>query len=79
MRSVYPASVLGLILAVYLALELGNIATRSPWCDEAWFGSPAYNLAYKGFMGTTVLDPPAAPGKASGLPVSTGIPIGSYR
>lgn len=75
MRSVYPASVLGLILAVYLALGLGNIATRSPWCDEAWFGSPAYNLAYKGFMGTTVLDPASSTWKSVRL---TGIDRHTY-
>ena len=46
-----------LIVLVYLALGLTDVFTRAPWCDEAWFGNPAYNLAYKGFMGTTVLEP----------------------
>ena len=46
-----------LIVLVYLGLGLTDVFTRAPWCDEAWFASPAYNLAYRGFMGTTVLDP----------------------
>ena len=45
------------ILLVYLGLGLFDVIMRAPWCDEAWFGNPAYNLAYKGFMGTTVLEP----------------------
>jgi hypothetical protein len=49
--------VAGLALTVYLGLGLTNVITKAPWCDEAWFGNPAYNLAFRGFMGTTVLDP----------------------
>jgi hypothetical protein len=30
-----------------------------PWCDEAWFSSPALNLVTHGHMGTPVLDPTA--------------------
>jgi 4-amino-4-deoxy-L-arabinose transferase-like glycosyltransferase len=48
---------LGLTLALYLALAIGNAFAAAPWCDEAWFANPAYNLATKGFMGTTVLTP----------------------
>ena len=48
---------LSLSLFVYLGLGLTDVFMRAPWCDEAWFGNPAYNLAYKGFMGTTVLEP----------------------
>lgn len=32
---------------------------RAPWSDEGWFSSPAYNLAFHGHMGTTVMDPQA--------------------
>lgn len=32
---------------------------RAPWSDEGWFSSPAYNLAFHGHMGTTVMDPHA--------------------
>lgn len=44
-------------LAVYLILAFGTASTRAPWCDEAWFANPAYNLITHGFMGTTVLEP----------------------
>src|SRR5437588_6316322 len=71
----YQRAVIGLILLAYLALGIGNIATRAPWCDEAWFGSPAYNLAYKGFMGTTVLDPASSTWKSVKL---TGIDRHTY-
>jgi 4-amino-4-deoxy-L-arabinose transferase-like glycosyltransferase len=50
------------VFAVFLALAIWTAATKAPWCDEGWFASPARNLAFKGFMGTTVLDP------ASGTP-----------
>jgi hypothetical protein len=50
------------VFTVFLALAIWTAETKAPWCDEAWFASPARNLAFKGFMGTTVLDP------ASGTP-----------
>jgi 4-amino-4-deoxy-L-arabinose transferase-like glycosyltransferase len=64
-----------LIVLVYLCLGLTNIFTRAPWCDEAWFGNPAYNLAYKGFMGTTVLEPASSTWKSVKL---TGIDHHTY-
>jgi hypothetical protein len=64
-----------LIVLVYLGLGLTNVFTRAPWCDEAWFGNPAYNLAYKGFMGTTVLDPASSTWKSVKL---TGIDRHTY-
>jgi hypothetical protein len=64
-----------LIVLVYLALGLTNVFTRAPWCDEAWFASPAYNLAYKGFMGTTVLEPAGSTWKSVKL---TGIDRHTY-
>jgi hypothetical protein len=64
-----------LIVLVYLALGLTNVFTRAPWCDEAWFASPAYNLAYKGFMGTTVLEPASSTWKSVKL---TGIDRHTY-
>ncbi len=42
--------------SVYLALALGTAATRQPWCDEAWFASPAANLLESGTMGTSFID-----------------------
>src|ERR1700730_12917945 len=50
------------VLAVFLVLAIATAVTKEPWCDEGWFASPARNLAFQGFMGTTVLDP------ASGTP-----------
>ena len=64
-----------LIVLVYLGLGLTDVFTRAPWCDEAWFGNPAYNLAYKGFMGTTVLDPASSTWKSVRL---TGIDRHTY-
>src|SRR6058998_2972490 len=51
------------------------MVTRTPWQDEAWFGSPAYNLAYKGFLGTTILDPASSTWKSVAL---TGIDRHTY-
>jgi 4-amino-4-deoxy-L-arabinose transferase-like glycosyltransferase len=73
--SLRPAAGTALIVLVYLALGLTNVFTRAPWCDEAWFGNPAYNLAYKGFMGTTVLDPASSTWKSVKL---TGIDRHTY-
>ena len=64
-----------LIVLVYLGLGLTNVFTRVPWCDEAWFANPAYNLAYKGFMGTTVLEPAGSTWKSVRL---TGIDRHTY-
>ena len=75
MYSLRPAAGTALIVLVYLALGLTNVFTRAPWCDEAWFGNPAYNLAYKGFMGTTVLDPASSTWKSVKL---TGIDRHTY-
>lgn len=64
-----------LILAVYLGLGLATALTRSPWQDEAWFGSPAWNLGHHGFLGTTVLDPASSTWKSVDL---TGIDRHTY-
>src|SRR4051794_12679021 len=63
------------IVFVYLGLGLSDVIMRAPWCDEAWFGNPAYNLAYKGFMGTTVLEPSSTTWKSVKL---TGINRHTY-
>jgi hypothetical protein len=31
--------------------------SKEPFIDEGWLASPAYNLAFHGFMGTSVLEP----------------------
>jgi 4-amino-4-deoxy-L-arabinose transferase-like glycosyltransferase len=55
----FPDFLLALVAAIYLALAAGGVLTNIPWCDEAWFASPAMNLATEGYMGTSVLDPTA--------------------
>jgi 4-amino-4-deoxy-L-arabinose transferase-like glycosyltransferase len=53
-----PAARVGwFCIAIFLLLALASAWTRRPWCDEAWFADPAYNLLTKGMMGTTVLEP----------------------
>jgi len=47
------------VVGVYLALAVASAWTVLPWCDEAWFSSPALNLLTKGYMGTSILDPTA--------------------
>ncbi|MCU1235562.1 MAG: hypothetical protein JWP63_3529 [Candidatus Solibacter sp.] len=47
---------LAAILLVYLALAAGMVRTLLPWCDEAWFATPGWELVSKGQFGTPVLD-----------------------
>jgi 4-amino-4-deoxy-L-arabinose transferase-like glycosyltransferase len=47
---------LGAALVVYLALTFGSALTKSPEIDEGFFANPAFNLATRGFMGTTVME-----------------------
>lgn len=53
--------VLGIGIAVFLALAFLVASAKRPWSDEGWFASPAFNLAFHGFMGTTVLYSPHLP------------------
>jgi len=53
--------VLGISIAVYIVLALLQASAKSTWSDEGWFASPALNLAYHGFLGTTVLYNPHLP------------------
>jgi 4-amino-4-deoxy-L-arabinose transferase-like glycosyltransferase len=55
----FPKLLLALVAAIYLALAAGGVFTNRPWSDEAWFASPAMNLATQGYMGTSVLEPTA--------------------
>ncbi len=75
MRRPRDLAIVGLLLVAYLGLGLTNILTKAPWCDEAWFANPAYNLGYHGFMGTTVLDPASSTWKSVKL---TGIDAHTY-
>lgn len=44
-------------IAAYLALAVAGSLTRRPWCDEAWFANPAFNLITTGSMGSPVIEP----------------------
>ena len=43
-------------ILVFLALAVGSSLTHRPQIDEGMFASPAYNLAFHGHFGTTVLE-----------------------
>ena len=64
-KSFYPTKRHLLILlgsiTVFFLLALLVASAKRPWSDEGWFASPAFNLAYRGFMGTTVLYSPHLP------------------
>lgn len=44
-------------LAIYIAMTLLIAKTKLPWCDEGWYANAAYNLAFQGEMGMSVLEP----------------------
>lgn len=44
-------------IVIFLVLALWLANTKAPWCDEAWFVNPAYDLAFHGRMGSNVLEP----------------------
>jgi hypothetical protein len=46
-----------LAVTVYLGLSLWLADNKAPWCDEGWFANASYNLAFHGYMGTSVLEP----------------------
>ncbi len=50
-------AILFLITMLSLCLAGFSALKRVPWSDEGQFSSAAYNLAHRGFFGTTVLDP----------------------
>jgi hypothetical protein len=47
-----------IVCAALFSILLSCIAAwhRTPWSDEGWFSSPAYNLARHGVFGTTVME-----------------------
>jgi hypothetical protein len=51
------AAFLAASLAIYLVLAGWVARTKAPWCDEGAFANPAYNLAFHGYMGSSVLEP----------------------
>src|SRR5438105_13895579 len=57
LRQIPDLAIVGIIGLLSLLLSGAVVLTKRPWCDEAWFASPAYNLSQHGFMGLTILDP----------------------
>ena len=55
-QKVIQASIVAFAIVVYLALAFGSALTKSPEIDEGFFANPAFNLATRGFLGTTVLE-----------------------
>lgn len=53
--------VLGISIVIFFVLAFLVASAKRPWSDEGWFASPAFNLAFHGFMGTTVLYSPHLP------------------
>jgi hypothetical protein len=49
--------IFGAAFLVFVTLAVAAAWTKAPWCDEGWFACPAYNLAFRGHMGTNVLEP----------------------
>ncbi|HEY6346651.1 MAG TPA: hypothetical protein VIY49_34605 [Bryobacteraceae bacterium] len=48
------AALLAVILSLYLGFALATARTSRPDGDEAGYANPSYNLAFHGFMGTTI-------------------------
>jgi len=44
-------------MTVFALAAVTVARVKAPWSDEGWFACPAYNLAFRGFMGTSVLEP----------------------
>lgn len=62
------------IVAAYLALAVGTLLTKQPWCDEAWVVSPVLNIISEEQRPETPLTDFFA-----GLPFSREISEYSYR
>jgi hypothetical protein len=56
-QAAFRRSALPVAVIVFLLLTTALARTKAPWCDEGWFANPAYNLAFHGQMGTSVLEP----------------------
>ena len=46
---------------IFLTVTIGSSLTHRPQIDEGMFASPAYNLAFSGYFGTTVLEMEGSP------------------
>lgn len=52
----FHKTVIATIIVVFLSLSMASALTHRPQIDEGMFASPAYNLAFNGHFGTTVLE-----------------------
>jgi hypothetical protein len=48
---------IGSTVSLYLILALTMALTKRPWCDEAWFATPALSLITMGRLSATNLEP----------------------
>ena len=55
--SLLPTLLLVIAASFYLIATYKIATSKEPFVDEGWIASPGYNLAFHGFMGTSVLDP----------------------
>ena len=55
-RLLNPRIGLAALAIVFLAGATATALTERPWCDEAWFAEPAWNLVRLGEMSTPTLD-----------------------
>ncbi len=46
----------GLVALVFLLAAAGDAVTRAPWWDEGYFANPAFNLAFRGYLGNSLED-----------------------
>jgi 4-amino-4-deoxy-L-arabinose transferase-like glycosyltransferase len=44
-------------VGIFVIVALLFVQRRAPWNDEGWFADASLNLAYKGYMGTSVIEP----------------------
>lgn len=56
MSNMLPKIIIATMIAVFLSLSIASALTHRPQIDEGMFASPAYNLAFNGHFGTTVLE-----------------------
>ncbi len=57
----FQSITIAFVVILFLVMTIGSSLTSRPQVDEAMFASPAYNLAYKGFFGTTAIETENSP------------------
>lgn len=71
--------ILAAVVVLFCSLAVAVALTQRPGSDEGWFGGPAYNLAFNGYMGTPALEPVTVFREGRNFKASTSIPTGSCR